>query len=177
MVFGNISPGLEIFEAINLDDYTYTPDRTYTLVDSKSGKGLDKIYYYALYKVEFQDESEPEWRLHGQSGPLRDAEGEEYPEYNFEWDADSPFMTISTASDSEGLKEFIPYVATYTTESEGKEGLASAVPVLGCRDKNATNYQYNATMEDGSCIYPTDEGMNWLPIALGVGLIGLIALA
>mgnify|MGYP003113736087 FL=1 len=177
MVFGNILPGLEIFESYNPDDGTYTPDRTYTLVDSKSGKGLDKIYYYALYKVEFQDESEPEWRLHGQSGPLRDAEGEEYPDYNFEWDADSPFMTISTASDSEGLKEFIPYVATYTTESEGKEGLASAVPVLGCRDKNATNYQYNATMEDGSCIYPTDEGINWLPIALGVGLVGLIALA
>lgn len=177
MVFGNISPGLEIFEAINFDDYTYTPDRTYTLVDSKSGKGLDKIYYYALYKVEFQDESEPEWRLHGEKSSLTDADGETRPNYNFEWDADSPFATITTDTDTEGFTDFIPYVATYTTESEGKEGLASAVPVLGCRDKNATNYQYNATMEDGSCIYATDEGMNWLPIALGVGLIGLIALA
>lgn len=176
MVFGNLSPGLEIFEAYNPDDGTYTPDRTYTLVDSKSGKGLDNLYYYALYKVEFQDESEPEWRLHGQSGPLRDAEGEEYPDYNFEWDADSPFMTISTDADTEGLREFIPYVATYTTESEGKEGLKSSVPVLGCRDSAANNYNYLATMDDGTCSYDEEESGSLMPLLLIGGLAGIILL-
>jgi len=175
MVFGNLSTGVEIFEGYNPDEGTYTPDRTYTLVDSKSGKGIDKIYYYALYKVEFQDESEPEWRLHGQAGPLRDAEGEEYPDYNFEWDADSPFMTISTTSDSEGLRDFIPYVATYTTESEGKEGLASAVPVLGCRDKAANNYNYMATMDDGSCSYDEESG-NMMPLLIIGGIAAVILL-
>lgn len=176
MVFGNLSPGLEIFEAYNPDEGTYTPDRTYTLVDSKSGKGLDNLYYYALYKVEFQDESEPEWRLHGEKSSMTNADGETRPDYNFEWDADSPFATITTDENTEGFRDFIPYVATYPTESEGKEGLKSAVPVLGCRDSAANNYNYLATMDDGTCSYGEEASGSLMPLLVLGGLAGIILL-
>ena len=46
MVFGNLSKGIEVFGAYNSDDQTYTPDRTYTLVDTIEANGVSIIYYY-----------------------------------------------------------------------------------------------------------------------------------
>ena len=51
------------------------------------------------------------------------------------------------------MYSFIPYIATYATEAEGLEALAQAVPKLGCRDKTANNYDYTATLDDGTCSY------------------------
>ena len=91
MVFGNLSTGIEVFGAYNSDDQTYTPDRTYTLVDTIEAKGVSNIYYYGLYKVEFQNEGEPEWRIHGESSSLTDSD------YTFEQDGNELVITSKNA--------------------------------------------------------------------------------
>ncbi len=169
MVFGNLSTGVEVFGAYNSDDQTYTPDRTYTLVDSKYGEGVSNIYYYALYKVEFANGGEPEWRIHGES-----SEKSSEDSYTFDWEDDGPTAIIKSGADSEGMSFFVPYTSTHTTEAEGKEALKSSIPVLGCRDSAATNYNYLATMDDGSCTY--GEESNMMPLLIIGGLAAVILL-
>ena len=118
MVFGNLTTGVEIFQAYS--NGTCTPDRTYTLVDTIEGKGVSNIYYYGLYKVEFQDGSEPEWRIHGEDSPLNDDEGEARPDYDIVFQKDSPMANISTGDD-DGMDFYAPYISTYTTEDEAKK--------------------------------------------------------
>jgi len=170
MVFGNLSTGIEVFSAYNPNEGTYSPDRTYTLVDTVYGEGVSKIYYYALYKVEFADESEPEWRIHGESGDKNDKS------YTLDWEDDSPMANISSGADEDGLDFYAPYSSTYTTEEEGKKALKDSIPILGCRDKNATNYNYLATMDDGTCTYKEEGEMNMMPLLMIGGLAAVILL-
>lgn len=174
MVFGNLSTGLEVFGAYNYEDQTHTPDRTYTLVDTIEGKGVSNLYYYGLYKVEFQGDGEPEWRIHGESSPLIDSDGETRPDYTIVFEQDSPMVNISSADNEDGLDFYAPYISTYTTEKEGKEALKASIPTLGCRDSTANNYNYLATMDDGSCSY--EEKSNMMPLLIIGGLAAVILL-
>ena len=168
MVFGNLSTGIEVFGAYNSDDQTYTPDRTYTLVDTIEAKGVSNSYYYGLYKVEFQNEGEPEWRIHGESSSLTDSY------YTIVFEQDSPMVNISSADNEDGLDFYAPYISTYTTEKEGKAALKDSIPTLGCRDSTANNYNYLATLDDGSCSY--EEESNMMPLLIMGGLAAVILL-
>ena len=173
MVFGNLTTGVEIFQAYS--NGTYTPDRTYTLVDTIEGKGVSNIYYYGLYKVEFEDGSEPEWRIHGEDSPLTDDDGEARPDYDIVFQKDSPMVNISTGLDDDGMDFYAPYISTYTTEDEAKKALKDSIPILGCRDTAANNYDYTATMDDGSCSYDEESG-SMMPLLVIGGIAAVILL-
>jgi hypothetical protein len=176
MVFGNLSTGLQIFEGSNDGSGTWSPDLTYTLVDTAVGKSLTEWYSYALYKVEFENGGEPEWRIHseGAQGLLDDDGNDRFETLTYTHSQDSPKITLQD-SDSEPFEGFAPYLATYTTEDEGKEALKNSIPVMGCRDQAASNYDYNATLDDGSCSY-TEEGSNMMPLLIIGGIAAVVLL-
>ena len=151
MIFGNLSTGTEIFEG-SVSNGTWTPDKEYTLVKENTADTDEHTYTYALYKVSFENPEggfdEPEWRLYGE-GKVDKLDRS----ISYTYNAISPEITISDADGENPMYSFIPYIATYATEAEGLEALAQAVPKLGCRDKTANNYDYTATLDDGTCSY------------------------
>ncbi len=154
MIFGNLSNGMQIFAGTNVDG-TWTPDKKYALVEINEGNTATHTYTYALYKVSFENPNtgefdEPEWRLYGE-GKIDVIDSNILYTYN----DISPEITISDADGENPLYSYIPYIATYATEAEGKEALAQTVPKLGCRDPAANNYDHTATMDDGNCGYDT----------------------
>jgi len=169
MVFGNLSTGIQIFEGSNDGSGNWSPDLTYTLVDTAVGKSLTEWYSYALYKVEFESGGEPEWRIHSEGAQnLLDDEGNDrFETLTYTHSQDSPKITLQY-TDSEPFEDYAPYVATYTTEEEGKEALKNSIPVMGCRDQAASNYDYAATLDDGSCSY-TEES-NRMPLLIMGGI-------
>lgn len=149
----------------------WQPELTFTLLDTKIETVLDTFYAYGLYKVEFSN-GEPEYRIYGETAT--EAEG-----LNYEFAQDTPMVTITT-TDAEGntSEPFInpaTYIATYTTKDEGEEALASSVPKGGCRDQAASNYDYTATLDDGSCSY-TEEGSNMMPLLVIGGIAAVVLL-
>jgi hypothetical protein len=174
MVFGNLSTGVQIFEGQNMGDGTWSPDLKYTLVDTAEGKSLTDYYAYGLYKVEFENTDgtfgEPEWRIHSE-GPqeLLDDEGNDrFETLTYTFGQDSPTVTLQKAG-ADDFEGHAPYIATYTTEEDGKQALNDSVPLMGCRDKTANNYNHAATMDDGSCNY-TEGGSNMMMILVIGGI-------
>jgi len=173
MVFGNLSTGVQIFEGQNMGDGTWRPDLQYTLVDTNTGKSADEYYAYGLYKVEFENTDgtfgEPEWRIYSE-GPIElldDDGNERFENLSYTFVTDAPKVVLQD-DDSDPFEGSAPYVATYTTEEDGKQALSDSVPLMGCRDKTASNYDYAATMDDGSCTYGDETKDSMLPfIAIG----------
>ena len=66
-------------------------------------------------------------------------------------------------------------ILTAKTEDEGKEALKNSIPVMGCRDQAASNYDYTATLDDGSCSY-TEEGSNMMPLLIMGGIAAVVLL-
>jgi hypothetical protein len=52
--------------------------------------------------------------------------------------------------------------------------LKDSIPTLGCRDSTANNYNYLATLDDGSCSY--EEESNMMPLLIMGGLAAVILL-
>jgi len=153
----------------------WSPDLTFTLVDTAEAKSLTDFYSYALYKVDFEN-GEPEWRIYSE-GPknLLDDEGNDrFDNLTYTFSQDSPMITIQR-TDGEPFEDIAPYMATYTTEDEGKEALKNSIPVMGCRDQAASNYDYTATLDDGSCSY-TEEGSNMMPLLIMGGIAAVVLL-
>ena len=164
------------------DSGSWKPDLKYTLVDTAEGKSLTDYYAYGLYKVEFENTDgtfgEPEWRMYSE-GPqnLLDDDGNDTFEglsYTFGKDSfGRPNVTLKRAG-NDAFEGGAPYIATYTTEEDGKEALANSVPKMGCRDPSASNYDYKATIDDGTC--SSNEGSNMLMYVLAAVGIGAVVL-
>jgi hypothetical protein len=175
MVFGNLSTGVQIFEGQNMGDGTWRPDLKYTLVDTAEGKSLTEYYAYGLYKVEFENTDgtfgEPEWRIHSE-GPMElldDDGNDRFETMTYTFGQDRVYVTLQVV----GEDPFVggaPYIATYTTEEDGKQALNDSVPLMGCRDKNANNYDHAATMDDGSCNYDEESKSNMMMILVIGGI-------
>jgi len=176
MVFGNLSTGIQIFEGSNDGSGNWSPDLTYTLVDTAEGKSLTDYYSYALYKVDFENGGEPEWRIYSEGAQnLLDDEGNDrFDNLTYTFSQDSPMITLQR-TDGEPFEDIAPYMATYTHEDEGKEALKNSIPVMGCRDQAASNYDYTATLDDGSCSY-TEEGSNMMPLLIMGGIAAVVLL-
>ena len=176
MVFGNLSTGIQMFEGSNDGSGNWSPDLTYTLVDTAEGKSLTDYYSYALYKVDFENGGEPEWRIYSEGAQnLLDDEGNDrFDNLTYTFSQDSPMITLQR-TDGEPFEDIAPYMATYTTEDEGKEALKNSIPVMGCRDQAASNYDYTATLDDGSCSY-TEEGSNMMPLLIMGGIAAVVRL-
>ena len=184
MVFGNLSTGIQIFEGSQDGQGNWLPDLKYTLVDTAEGKSLTDYYAYGLYKVEFEDEAgdfgEPEWRIYSEgSQDLLDDDGnDKFEGLTYTFGQDSPTVTLQKAG-ADDFESRAPYMATYTTEEDGKEALANSVPKMGCRDSAASNYDYKATMDDGTCTSnegSKNEGSNMLMYVLAAVGIGAVVL-
>jgi hypothetical protein len=175
MVFGNLSTGIQIFEGSNDGSGNWSPDLTYTLVDTAEGKSLTDYYSYALYKVDFENGGEPEWRIYSEGAQnLLDDEGNDrFDNLTYTFSQDSPMITLQR-TDGEPFEDIAPYMATYTTEDEGKEALKNSIPVMGCRDQAASNYDYTATLDDGSCSYTEESNMMPLLIMGGIAAVVLL---
>ena len=167
MIFGNLSTGTEIFEG-SVSNGNWTPAKEYALVKENTGNTKAHTYTYALYKVSFENVEggfdNPEWRIYGEGKVDVMGSNDLYT-----YDNESTSFTISSADGENALVFPIPYIATYATEAEGLEALAEAVPTLGCRDKTATNYDYTATLDDGTCTYPAETDP---PLITGTILAG-----
>jgi len=157
------------------DSGTWRPDLQYTLVDTNTGKSADEYYAYGLYKVEFENTDgtfgEPEWRIYSE-GPIEllDDEGNErFENLSYTFVTDAPKVVLQD-DDSDPFEGSAPYVATYTTEEDGKQALSDSVPLMGCRDKTASNYDYAATMDDGSCNYDEESKSNMMMILVNGGI-------
>ena len=179
MVFGNLSTGLEVFEGSQDSDGNWKPDLQYTIVDTNTGNSATHYYAYGLYKVEFENVAggfgEPEWRIYSE-GPIElldDDGNDRFENLTYTFVADTPKVVLQDG-DNDPFEGLAPYVATYTTEEDGKQALNDSVPLMGCRDKTATNYDHTATMDDGSCAY-TEESSNMMMI-LVIGGIAAAAL-
>jgi len=156
----------------------YTPDRTYTLIKTAQGDSVTEKYYYALAKVDFADESDPEWRIYSE-GPqaLLNADGTDpWADMDYSIVQSGDNLAIMINGEEFGLVSNDMYIATYTTEAEGLTALKASIPIMGCRDKLASNYDYSATMDDGSCSSDSggDNTLIYILAAAGIGAVFLL---
>jgi hypothetical protein len=58
-------------------------------------------------------------------------------------------------------------------DSDATEDDGSCI-IRGCTDSDATNYDYDANYDDGSCYYPDGEGVFWTDNNYGHGNIRVV---
>lgn len=157
-MFDYISFDAQIIE----DGVTYaTPELTFTKVADTGFKNIqNRLYAFAVYRVD-SSFGDTEWRLYGTED-------------------DSEIITsVSFGSDNPTIKfngddmEFpLEYYATYSDKESAKAAMNSSYPVLGCRDPNARNFDETATLDDDSCIYDSQNGMNKGLFVIGIVVVG-----
>lgn len=138
------------FEAVVIENGTTyaVPDQTFEKeADTGLRIVLGKAYSFALYRVDFSDGSESEYRLYSA------ANGEDPS--NVTSISYTSYDPSATFNDSDSRIQ-LDYYGTYATRAEGITAMNAAIPVVGCRDPSATNFNDKATVEDGSCKYGKD---------------------
>ena len=86
-------------------------------------------------------------------------------------------LTMIFISFGANSKSFEPFSVNECVDiyMEGKEALKNSIPIMGCRDQAASNYDYTATLDDGSCSY-TEEGSNMMPLLVIGGIAAVVLL-
>lgn len=134
-------------------DMYFTPDVTYTKVADIGRKSvLDVLYFFAVYRITYSDDSPEDYRLYGSTGDAGIITSAEYV-------SDGPKIKFNGEDSSYALE----FYGTFATETEAKEAMNNSYPEAGCRDTTATNYDASATLDDGTCIY----GDNYTPYIIG----------
>lgn len=135
-------------------DMYFTPDVTYAKVADIGYKSiLDTLYFFAVYRITYSDDSPEDYRLYGSTGDKGIITSAKYV-------SDMPQIIFNGDDDFVGSLDFY---GTFATETEAKEAMNNSYPEAGCRDESATNYDATATLDDGTCIY----GDNYTPYIIG----------
>ena len=157
-IYGNLIFDAQIIE----DGVTYaTPDLTFNKVADTGFKNIQKrLYAFAVYRVD-SSFGDTEWRLYG-------TEGDSGSVTSVSFISDNPKIKFN----DDDTEYPLDYYDTFSDEASAKEAMKKSYPVLGCRDPNARNFDETATLDDDSCIYDSQSGMNKGLIGIGIVIIG-----
>ena len=80
-----------------------------------------------------------------------------YDSYSDGWSGNVFTLWTAADSDGDGVMEYTEYFsATLTSGGSGQEYIPGVDDVFGCTDSGASNYDPNATVDDGSCVTTCD---------------------